>query len=107
MNLDELLNLGIKFHGHKCTAMPMGLRAGLAAMKKLGVEHALNKELYCLCESGPTHAAMCFGDGVQVATGCTVGKGNIEMLNFSKNAITLIDIKKKKAVRVSIEPDFF
>ena len=28
-NLNELLELGLKFHGHKCPAMPMGLKAGL------------------------------------------------------------------------------
>ena len=34
---EEILETGLKFHGHKCPAMPMGLRAGLAAMKALGV----------------------------------------------------------------------
>jgi formylmethanofuran dehydrogenase subunit E len=37
--------------------MPIGYRAGLTAMKKLGVEKASNKELYLLCENGPAHAA--------------------------------------------------
>ena len=95
----ELLEAGIKFHGHKCPAMPLGLRAGLTAMKKLGVVHASNKELYCFLETGPSHAMMCFGDGVQVATGCTYGKGNIEKLNYSKTAIILIDVKTKRAIR--------
>jgi len=106
MNAKELLEIGIKFHGHKCPAMPLGLRAGLVAMKKLGVERASNKELYCLCETGFSHATMCFVDGVQMATGCTFGKSNIEKLNYSKNAITLIDVKKKKAVRVALNPEF-
>jgi formylmethanofuran dehydrogenase subunit E len=30
----ELLAFGQKFHGHKCPAMPMGLRAGLTAIGK-------------------------------------------------------------------------
>ena len=102
----SLLELGIKFHGHKCPAMPLGIRAGIAAMNKLNVKHASNKELYCLCETGLAHAAMCFVDGVQIATGCTFGKSNIEKLNYSKNAITLIELKSKKAVRVSLNPSF-
>jgi len=101
-----LLDLAIKFHGHKCPAMPLGLRAGLAAMKKLGIERASNKELFCFLKTGPSHAMMCFGDGVQVATGCTYGKGNIEKLNYSKTAIILIDVKTKKAVRVAVNPEF-
>jgi len=101
-----LLETAIEFHGHKCPAMPLGLRAGLAAMKKLEIERASNKELYCMLETGPAHAMKCFGDGVMVATGCTYGKGNIEEINHSKTAITLIDIKTKKAVRVIVKPEF-
>jgi len=102
----SLLELGISFHGHKCPAMPLGIRVGLAAMKALGVERASNKELYCLCETGFAHATMCFVDGVQVATGCTFGKANIEKLDYQKNAITLIDVKTKRAVRVALNPEF-
>lgn len=40
----QLLELGIAFHGHKCPALPLGIRVGLAAMKALGVERASNKE---------------------------------------------------------------
>lgn len=102
----SLLEQAIAFHGHKCPAMPLGLRAGMAAMKVLGVERASNKELYCICETGFAHATMCFVDGVQVATGCTFGKANIEKLDYEKNAFTLIDVKTKRAVRVALKPDF-
>jgi formylmethanofuran dehydrogenase subunit E len=102
----SLLEVGVRFHGHKCPAMALGIRTGLAAMKALRVERAKNKELYCLCETGFAHATMCFADGVQVATGCTFGKSNIEKLDYNKNAITLIDIKSKRAVRVSPNPEF-
>jgi len=40
----SLLESAIAFHGHKCPAMPLGIRVGLAAMKALGVERASNKE---------------------------------------------------------------
>ena len=42
--LKEYFDIALKFHGHKCPAMPMGLRAGLAAMKVLGVERAKDKD---------------------------------------------------------------
>jgi len=95
-----------EYHGHKCPAMPIGYRAGLVAMEKLGVEKAGNKELYLVSESGPEHATACFLDGVIAATGCTPGKGNVEKRNHGKNAITLIDLKTKNAVRVVMNPDF-
>jgi formylmethanofuran dehydrogenase subunit E len=96
-----------EFHGHKCPAMPIGYRAGLTALKKLGVEKASNKELYLICENGPAHAAACFLDGVMASTGCTYGKGIAEKLNYGKNAIVLVDLKTKRAVRVSMRPEFF
>jgi len=97
----ELLEFGQKFHGHKCPAMPMGLRLSLAAMKKLGVERAKDGQLIALVELDDAHCATCFGDGVQVATGCTFGKGNIQKLHYGKWGMTLIDKKSKKAVRVA------
>ncbi len=106
-NFQELLETGLKFHGHKCPAMPMGLKAGLAAMKTLGVERSKDKELYIKAETGKGHAAGCFLDGLMTATGCTYGKSNIQKLYYNKMAFTLIDTKAKNAVRVSLKPDFF
>ena len=103
---ESFLGLLFQFHGHRCPAAPLGLRAGLAAMKRLGVKRAANKELYCICETGSAHATMCFVDGVQVATGCTFGKSNIEKSEYCKNAITLIDVKRKRAVRIVPNPEF-
>ena len=105
--LKELFDVGMKFHGHKCPAMPMGLRAGMAAMKALNVERAQDKELFVVAETGKGHAAGCFLDGIMTATGCTYGKSNIEKRYFNKMAFTLIDQRTGRAVRVSLKPDFF
>ncbi len=56
----------------------MGLKAGLAAMKALGVERVQDKELSVISETGKGHVAGCFLDGIMTATGCTYGKSNIE-----------------------------
>ena len=92
---------GLKLHGHKCPAMPMGLRVGAAAMNKLNVERAADGQLMALLELGDDHCAACFTDGVQIVTGCTFGKGNIRKLNYGKWALTLIDKKTARAVRVT------
>ena len=105
--LKEDFEMGLRFHGHKCPAMPMGLRAGLAAMKALGVERAKDKELVVEAETGEGHAAGCFVDGLMVATGSTYGKGNISKLRYNKMAFTLIDARTGRAVRVSLKPEFF
>ncbi len=95
------------FHGHKCPAMPLGLRAAQAAMKTLGVERAQDKELYLISETGKGHAAGCFLDGLMFATGCTYGKSNIEKLYYNKMAFTLIDVEAGRSVRVRLKDEFF
>lgn len=107
MQFEELFEIGLKFHGHKCPAMPLGIKAGLAAMKALGVERAQDKELTVISETGKGHAAGCFLDGIMVATGCTYGKSNIEKQYYNKMAFTLIDQQKGRSVRVSLKPEFF
>jgi len=105
--LKEFLDVALEFHGHKCPAMPMGLRAGIAAMKTLGVQRAKDKELVVESETGEGHAAGCFLDGVMVATGATYGKGNVKKLFYNKMAFTLIDTGSGRAIRVSLKPEFF
>lgn len=97
----EYLELGLKFHGHKCPAMPMGLRVGAAAMNKLGIGRTGDSQWMALVEVGDNHCATCFVDGVQVITGCTMGKGNIKKLDLGKWGLILIDKKAGKAVRVT------
>lgn len=103
----EYYDVALEFHGHKCPAMPMGLRAWLAAMRVLGAERSKDKELVVEAETGKGHAAGCFVDGIMAATGCTYGKANIRKLHYNKMAFTLIDTKSGRAVRVSLKPDFF
>lgn len=97
----DYLEAGLLLHGHRCPAMPMGLRVGAAAMNALGVERAKDGQLLALVEIGERHCATCFADGVQTITGCTFGKGNIRRLNLGKWGLTLIDRKTNRAVRVA------
>ena len=96
----EFLEAGLALHGHKCPAMPLGLRAGAAAMNKLGVERSGDKTLLALVELGDDHCAHCYGDGIQMITGCTFGKGNIRKLGYGKFGLTLVDKTTGRAVRV-------
>lgn len=100
VNPKAYLETGLQFHGHKCPAMPMGLRTGAAAMNALGVGRTGDSALLALVELGDDHCATCFADGIQVITGCTFGKGNIQKLGYGKWGVTLIDKKTQRAVRV-------
>lgn len=92
-------------HGHVCGGMPLGFRAGLAALNALGCERELNMAKLVFVETGTGHAAGCFADGTQMATGCTFGKGLISRTEYGKWAMTLVDKESLKAVRISVRPE--
>ena len=96
----DYLEAGQLLHGHKCPAMPLGLRAGAAAMNRLGVERAKDSQLVALVELGENHCAHCYADGIQMITGCTFGKGNIKQLGYGKFGLILIEKATGRAIRV-------
>ena len=101
VNPQEWLEFGQKFHGHKCPAMPMGLRVGAAALNKLGIERAKDGQIVALVDLGDDHCATCYADGLQVMLGTTFGKGNLKKTHKGKWAVTVIDKATGKAVRVT------
>jgi len=102
MSDKEILKNAFHFHGHICWASAAGTRAGIIALRELGVKRTGSSgELHCILEIGENHGAQCFADGVQFSTGCTLGKGNIEKAGWGKLAFSLIDKKNQKAVRIS------
>ncbi|MGQ9815145.1 MAG: FmdE family protein [Candidatus Roseilinea sp.] len=100
----DILLETLRFHGHRCWASVAGVRVGLAALRALDVPRAGGTQLYAILETGEEHGGMCFGDGVQYTTGCTLGKGNIRKQPLGKLAVTLIDKATDRAVRVSYKP---
>jgi len=102
---NEVLIEAFEFHGHKCWASTIGVRGGMAALRSLGGDRAGSSgELHCILEIGDNHGAQCFADGVQYATGCTLGKNNVEKTGWGKLAFTLVDKKAERSVRVSYRP---
>lgn len=100
----EILMNTLEFHGHRCWASVAGVRAGLAALRVLGVKRSGGRQLHAFIEIGEDHGGMCFGDGVQYSTSCTLGKGNMEKTGYGKLAVTVIERITNRAVRVSYKP---
>jgi len=66
-----------RFHGHLGPFIVLGYRMGRYALQKLGDNpFALKASVYC---SGITPQS-CLADGIQLGSGCTLGKGNIEIV---------------------------
>ena len=104
MDDKQILLDALKFHGHKCWASVAGVRVGLAALRTLDVKRSGGTQLHGIVEIGEEHGGMCFADGIQYATGCTFGKGNIHKQPYGKLAFTLIDKATNRAVHISYMP---
>jgi len=64
-----------RFHGHLGPYVVLGLRLGQYALERLGVAPHFGLEAQVRCAGNPPES--CLLDGVQFATGCTLGKQNI------------------------------
>ncbi len=98
MTDQETLDQVVRFHGHMCPGLAMGIRAAEVALDQVG-PHSVDEEVVAVVETD-----MCGVDAVQFLTGCTFGKGNLVHRDFGKNAYTFIRRSDGKAVRISTRP---
>jgi len=79
VNSKITLTEAVKFHGHLGPYLILGTLAGELALKKLRCKKYLGLEVKVW---GATQKPKsCLLDGLQLSTGATYGKGNIEKLN--------------------------
>lgn len=78
MKSKELLDYGKRFHGHLGPFLVVGLRMGILARERLGNPDPVHS-LEALVELENRRPVSCLIDGIQVSSGCTLGKGNIKV----------------------------
>lgn len=102
---NELLNLAERFHGHICPFLVLGLRASEIALTRLGltkpgVHETIGEDVLAIVE-----ANNCFADGVQVATGCTIGNNSLIYIDLGKNAVTVLRRNSRRGIRVYVDSE--
>lgn len=96
-DLQTLLAQSTSRHSHLCPRQVLGVRIGLAGAAALGLDlPRADKRLLVILETDG-----CFADGVDVATGCTVGHRTLRVEDLGKIAATFIDVCTGQAVRVA------
>jgi len=100
-NTQALLQKAGELHGHFCPFLALGVRAGVIAMRTLGVaENPGMEDVVAILECNN-----CFSDGVQMVTGCTFGNNALIYRDVGKTAFTLAR-RSGDAVRVALRADF-
>jgi formylmethanofuran dehydrogenase subunit E len=97
MDLTELLKLSSSRHDHLCPRQVLGVRMGLAGMAAIGLEAPMpNKAALVFVETNG-----CFADGIEVATGATVGHRTLRVQDLGKIAAVFANVRTGKTMRLA------
>lgn len=98
-DLTELLRRAAMLHGHYCPGLAFGIVAGWAGMRRLGFDNTGMEELLAIVECNN-----CFVDGVQMATGCSLGNNALIYKDLGKTSVTIMSRRTGAAVRLALKP---
>jgi formylmethanofuran dehydrogenase subunit E len=95
-DLQTLLAESAARHHHLCPRQVLGVRMGLMAGELLDLEmpHP-DKRLFTFVETDG-----CGLDGISVATGCSVGRRTMRVIDFGKMAATFVDVATGESIRI-------
>jgi formylmethanofuran dehydrogenase subunit E len=93
MNNEQWL-AAVRFHGHECPGLAIGVKACEAAEAKLGVTRSSDEEVVCVTENDA-----CGVDAVQAILGCSFGKGNLIYRGTGKMAFSFFCRNSGKKLR--------
>jgi formylmethanofuran dehydrogenase subunit E len=102
MNTDEVLRRISEFHGHLGPFVVVGYRMGLVANRLLGAD-AFAKSAVALTGGKPPRS--CMVDGIQLSSGCTIGKGTIGVIDQGEVASVFFSKEDDRQVKVCLRGD--
>ncbi|MEX2032437.1 MAG: FmdE family protein [Dehalococcoidia bacterium] len=100
-SLQDALTLSAARHRRLCPRQVLGVRIGLAGADALGVvEPRDSRRLLAFVETDG-----CFVDGLEAATGCSIGHRTLRVEDYGKVAATFYEMEGGRAVRVAPHTD--
>ena len=99
--MDEALRLIERFHGHLGPYAVIGYRMGKIACEKLNDDpFEKNAEVF----TGTTPPISCIVDGIQLGSGCTLGKGNIKITD-EKKPVAIFKDKNRRTIKITLKKE--
>ena len=99
MNSDEVMRRISEFHGHLGPFVVVGYRMGEVANRLLGAD-AFAKTSVALTGGKPPRS--CMIDGIQLSSGCTIGKGAIGVIDQGEVASIFLSKEDGRQVKISL-----
>ncbi len=97
LKMQDYLDKSAARHKHLCPRQVLGVRMGMMAARYLDFElPQLEKRLLTIVETDG-----CFADGIEAATGCSVGHRTLRVQDFGKVAAVFVDTKSGEAFRIA------
>ena len=98
MNIQPFLERSSARHSHLCPRQVLGVRIGLLASQVFNFPPGENpkKRILTFVESDG-----CFSDGVEVATGCTMGHRTMQLQDYGKIAAVFVDTNTSDSIRIA------
>jgi len=91
----------VKFHGHLGPYLILGILAGELAIKKLRCKKYFGLDIkICGANKKPKS---CLIDGLQLSTGATYGKGNVQKIKGDKIKVILRNLKNNEKNKLCIK----
>ena len=95
--LHDLLKQSSARHDHLCPRQVLGVRMGLAGLAAIGLEAPIQHKAALVF----TETDGCFADGIEVATGATVGHRTLRVKDLGKSAATFANIETGQAIHLA------
>ena len=95
------LNRAKEFHGHVGPYLILGVLMGEWGLKKLKVKKYFS--LKVKVRGVARKPKSCLVDGLQLSTGATYGKGNIQKLNGRNISVVFYNLLNKRRIKISLK----
>jgi len=102
--LKATYDLAVQFHGHPGVFIAIGIRMGLLALKYLNSKGYFDLDTLIQTRMKPPY--QCLIDGIQISTGSTIGKGNLNIQYSDDKIFGIFKTEAGKEIKIEVLPEF-
>jgi formylmethanofuran dehydrogenase subunit E len=102
VDLGEMIDRGVRVHGHLGPFLIAGIRMGLLALELLGSPGYVG--IRAESDAGSITPLSCLNDGIQIGSGCTAGKGNLTITDARRPRVRF-HVDQGEGVEIALRPE--